>query len=289
MSSPAVSIIVPCYNSGRFIRATLEAVRAQTFTDWECIVIDDASSDDSAAIVAAMAEEDPRIVPLRLPENLGAAGARNAGLERVRETTLRFSIRTITGFPKSLRVRSPTPGRPMRRWCIPRIVLWMSQDNFSPGGVKASDCVDLRSYMRNTEIGMSTSLIDREKIGAIHFKNIRLCQDTDLWLTLLDRGFIPRGGWRSLCPLPHPRRSDQRVQDRHGKAGPAALSGIEPSRLSGADFLFLLLRRERYPETAQNADLIMKVVVTGAGGFAGRHIVAALGRAGHEVVSTGTP
>ena len=79
-SAPVVSIIVPCYNSGRFLRATLEAVRAQTFTEWECIVIDDASTDDSAGVIRELAAEDSRIVPVLLEKNLGAAGARNAGL-----------------------------------------------------------------------------------------------------------------------------------------------------------------------------------------------------------------
>lgn len=193
MSSPAVSIIVPCYNSGRFIRATLEAVRAQTFTDWECIVIDDASSDDSAAIVAAMGEEDPRIVPHRLPENLGAAGARNAGLERVRGDYIAFLDSDDYWVPEKL-ARQVAYARETGSAIVHSSYRFVDESGqFLPGGVKASDRVDLRSYMRNTEIGMSTSLIDREKIGAIHFKNIRLCQDTDLWLTLLDRGFISRG------------------------------------------------------------------------------------------------
>jgi len=192
-SPPVVSIIVPCYNSGRFIRATLEAVRAQTFTDWECIVIDDASSDDSAAIVAAMAAEDPRIVPLRLPENLGAAGARNAGLERVRGDYIAFLDSDDYWVPEKL-ARQVSYARETDAAMVHSSYRFVDESgHFLPGGVKASDRVDLRSYMRNTEIGMSTSLIDRAKVGAIHFKNIRLCQDTDLWLTLLDRGFVSRG------------------------------------------------------------------------------------------------
>ncbi len=61
------------------------------------------------------------------------------------------------------------------------------------GGVLASPRVDLRSYLRNTEIGMSTSLLDREQIGPIEFRDIRLCQDTHLWLVLLRRGWVSLG------------------------------------------------------------------------------------------------
>lgn len=191
--SPVVSIIVPCYNSGRFIRATLEAVRAQTFADWECIVIDDASNDDSAAIVAAMAAEDPRIVPLRLTKNLGAAGARNAGLERVRGEFIAFLDSDDYWVPEKLECQvafARTTGAALVHSSY-RFV--DESGRFLSGGVKASERVDLRSYMQNTEIGMSTSLMDRAKVGAFTFKDIRLCQDTDLWLRLLERGFISHG------------------------------------------------------------------------------------------------
>ena len=192
-SSPVVSIIVPCYNSGRFIRATLEAVRAQTFTDWECIVIDDASGDDSAAIVAAMAAEDPRIVPVRLEKNLGAAGARNAGLERVRGDYIAFLDSDDYWVPEKLKCQVAHARETGAAMVHSSYRFVDESGQFLPGGVKASDRVDLRSYMRNTEIGMSTSLVDLAKVGEFTFKNIRLCQDTDLWLTLLGRGHLSRG------------------------------------------------------------------------------------------------
>jgi teichuronic acid biosynthesis glycosyltransferase TuaG len=192
-SLPVVSIIVPCYNSGRFIRATLEAVRAQTFADWECIVIDDASSDDSAAIVAAMAAEDPRIVPIRLEKNLGAAGARNAGLEQVRGDYIAFLDSDDYWKPEKLALQVAY-ARETGAAMVHSSYRFVDESGmFLPGGVRASDQVDLRSYMRNTEIGMSTSLIDRAQVGEFTFKNIRLCQDTHLWLTLLERGHLSRG------------------------------------------------------------------------------------------------
>ena len=64
---------------------------------------------------------------------------------------------------------------------------------FLRGGVKASDRVDLVTYMGNTEIGMSTALVDLGQVGAFRFRDIRLCQDTHLWLELLRRGFVARG------------------------------------------------------------------------------------------------
>jgi teichuronic acid biosynthesis glycosyltransferase TuaG len=78
---PVVSAIVPMFNAGRYVRATLESLRAQTLSAWEAVVIDDGSTDDGPAIVAEMAAGDRRIKLYRQP-NGGVAAARNAGLDR---------------------------------------------------------------------------------------------------------------------------------------------------------------------------------------------------------------
>lgn len=77
-----VSIIVPVYNAADFIADALESVQAQTFVDWECLVVDDCSTDRSSEILAQFAARDSRIKPVFLEENGGASRARNAGLER---------------------------------------------------------------------------------------------------------------------------------------------------------------------------------------------------------------
>lgn len=74
-----VSVIVPAFNYGRFVGETLESLRAQTHDTWECIVVDDGSTDDTAGVVKAWSERDPRIRYLRQP-NRGQPSARNLGL-----------------------------------------------------------------------------------------------------------------------------------------------------------------------------------------------------------------
>lgn len=79
MSNPVVSVVVPAFNASATLRQTLESVRWQTFTDWECIVVDDGSSDATPAVAAEFSESDPRIRIIR-QTNQGLAGARNTGI-----------------------------------------------------------------------------------------------------------------------------------------------------------------------------------------------------------------
>ena len=70
--TPVVSIGMPVYNGARFMRATLDSLLAQTFTDFELIISDNASTDATEAICRSYAEMDKRIRYIRQPENMGA-------------------------------------------------------------------------------------------------------------------------------------------------------------------------------------------------------------------------
>lgn len=75
-----LSVIIPCYNGAAYLEDCLRSVLAQTFRDFEAIVIDDGSRDDSLAVARRVAQEDRRIVVLS-QENSGVAAARNLGLD----------------------------------------------------------------------------------------------------------------------------------------------------------------------------------------------------------------
>lgn len=76
--TPLISVVVPAYNAEKYLRQTLESVRAQTLRDWECIVVDDGSSDESAQIAREIAASDTRILLVQQP-NAGVSAARNTG------------------------------------------------------------------------------------------------------------------------------------------------------------------------------------------------------------------
>jgi glycosyltransferase involved in cell wall biosynthesis len=76
---PVVSVVVPCYNQAQFLPEALGSIQAQTHSGWECIVIDDGSTDETAIVADSLAVQDQRIKVVRQPHR-GPSGARNLGL-----------------------------------------------------------------------------------------------------------------------------------------------------------------------------------------------------------------
>lgn len=80
---PLVSVIMPAYNAAEYIEATLDSLLAQTFDDWELLVVNDCSTDNTVALVNAYKEKDSRIHLVDLKKNMGApAGPRNIGVKK---------------------------------------------------------------------------------------------------------------------------------------------------------------------------------------------------------------
>jgi glycosyltransferase involved in cell wall biosynthesis len=79
LPAPLVTVVVPCYNYGRFLPEALESVLAQTLVSWECIIVDDGSSDDSPQVAEEYSRRDSRFRLFR-QENGGPSAARNVAL-----------------------------------------------------------------------------------------------------------------------------------------------------------------------------------------------------------------
>lgn len=86
MSGPAISIIIPAYNRADLIAETLDSIAAQTFRDWECIITDDGSTDDTFEILEQYALKDSRFRIFKRPQQRlkGANACRNNGLDNAR-------------------------------------------------------------------------------------------------------------------------------------------------------------------------------------------------------------
>jgi glycosyltransferase involved in cell wall biosynthesis len=81
MQSPLISIIIASYNQGQFLDECLKSVFDQVYQNWECIIVDDASLDQSVSIADSWVKKDQRFKLIALPKNSGVSHARNTGLK----------------------------------------------------------------------------------------------------------------------------------------------------------------------------------------------------------------
>ena len=90
MLEELISIIVPVYNSEKFIGDTIKTVEQQTYKNWELILVNDCSTDNSTSIIEEQIKKDNRIKLINLQENSGAAIARNNGIEEAKGRYIAF-------------------------------------------------------------------------------------------------------------------------------------------------------------------------------------------------------
>ena len=88
--TPKISIIIPTYNREKVISKTLDSILSQSFDDWECLVVDDFSTDSTWSVLEEYASKDSRIRVLKNERTKGACGARNTGIKHARCSFLHF-------------------------------------------------------------------------------------------------------------------------------------------------------------------------------------------------------
>ena len=101
-NTPKVTVILPTYNRAAYLTQAIDSIRAQTLKDWELIIVDDASSDNTPEVVRAFTQQDKRIRYHRLDTNQGAAGCRNTGLKHARGTYIAFQDDDDMSHPERL-------------------------------------------------------------------------------------------------------------------------------------------------------------------------------------------
>jgi glycosyltransferase involved in cell wall biosynthesis len=190
---PLVSIITPVYNAGRWLSETLESVAAQTFEDWEHILVDDGSTDDSCGLLEAAAARDPRIRLLRMRRNIGSPQARNLALDAARGRYIAFLDADDLWHPEKLS-RSLGWMQEHGHEFIYHDYRHISHDGRQVGAlVKGPEELNMRSLHTRRGTGCLTVVLDRNKIAKFRFPNLKRpyrAEDFCLWLSLIQRGYV---------------------------------------------------------------------------------------------------
>ena len=100
---PSVRIVIPAYNAEATLDETLKSIAAQSFTDWQCVIVDDKSTDGTAALAKRWQDTDSRFHLIEAPRNFGGpAGPRNLGIKSASEDYIAFLDSDDVWHPKKL-------------------------------------------------------------------------------------------------------------------------------------------------------------------------------------------
>ncbi|MDF9554553.1 glycosyltransferase [Bacillus tropicus] len=189
---PHVSVVTPSYNSIRFISETISSVQNQSYENWEMIIVDDASTDQSLAKIKEIIEGDSRIRLLSLKENVGAAKARNLAIKEARGRYIAFLDSDDIWLPNKLEAQLIFMEEMNVAFSYASYSLIDENGNELNREVNVPKSVDYHYLAGNTIIGCLTVMIDREKIPHIEMPSVQP-EDTALWLYLLHEGHEAKG------------------------------------------------------------------------------------------------
>jgi teichuronic acid biosynthesis glycosyltransferase TuaG len=188
-----VSIITPSYNSSKFIMECIASVFSQTYTNWEMIIVDDCSKDNSKKIIKELAVKDKRIKPIFLEKNVGAAKARNVAIRQAKGKYVAFLDSDDLWNPKKLEKQLSFMYINEISFSYTNYQFMSENGEYLSNIILAPKKMTYDSYLKNTIIGCLTVIVDREKSGEFEMPNIRSSHDMALWLLIMKRGFSAYG------------------------------------------------------------------------------------------------
>ncbi len=182
-----VSIITPVYNCGRYIAETIRSAQAQTYRDWEMVIVDDCSTDDSQQVIRTYALQDDRIRLFCNERNSGAAVSRNKALREARGEWIAFLDGDDVWMPEKLE----------------RQLAFMQEHDYAfsyhdyvemdESGHELGIHVSGRSKVGKMGMysccwpGCLTVMYNRHAIGLVQIADIKKNNDTALWLKVIKK------------------------------------------------------------------------------------------------------
>ena len=185
MNHALVSIITPSYNSAKFIAETIQSVQNQTYSNWEMIIVDDGSSDETENVVLSIIENDNRIQFHKLSQNSGPAVARNTGIEKASGDYMTFIDADDIWFPTFIENNIKTIQKTGISFVFSSYRRANEQLEFVYSDFIVPNKVSYTDILKSNSISCLTAFLDIKKLGKKYMPLIRKRQDMGLWLNYL--------------------------------------------------------------------------------------------------------
>ncbi|MFL1010606.1 glycosyltransferase family 2 protein [Flavisericum labens] len=183
-----VSIVTACYNSEKYISETINSVLNQTYQNWELLLVDDCSSDNTVGVITKFQNEDKRIKVFLLNENSGAAVSRNKAIKEAQgdfiafldsddkwqseklEKHIGFMLDNGYNLSHTSYELIDGKGKPLNKI------------------INAEPVLSYQDMLYSNKIGCLTAIYNQTELGKVYMPLIRKRQDYGLWLKILKTG-----------------------------------------------------------------------------------------------------
>jgi len=192
-----VSIIIPTYNTEKFIRATLQSVQNQTHKNWEMILVDDASTDGTVSVIEEFAKNDSRIKLFKLEKNSGNGFARNIAVEKAVGKYIAYLDADDLWFSNKLEKQIGFLKANNLHFTFSFYDCIDEEGNSLNRRVEAPINLTYDELFFCNYVGNLTAIYDADYFGKIILEATQKRQDWRLWLTILKQIQVTK-------PVPEP-------------------------------------------------------------------------------------
>lgn len=184
-----VSIITPAYNAAEYIAETIESVLAQTYSNWEMLIVNDCSKDNTVEIVQSYAAKDNRIKLINLKQNSGAAAARNTAIQNANGRYIAFLDSDDLWKKEKLQKQIEFMKQNGYAFTFTNYQYLKLKPDEKLRIIKVPKSLTYEQSLKNTIIGCLTVIVDRKQTGDFKMPIVRAGQDHLTWWLLMKRGF----------------------------------------------------------------------------------------------------
>ena len=179
-----VSIIVPMYNAEKFIGKTIESVLAQTYQNWEMLIMNDVSTDNSLAIVSLYAKKDERIKIVNTEKNVGVVKGRNFLIDLASGKFIAFLDADDYWHNEKLEKQIKfMKEKNASISCTEYTRVKENEEKINDVIIKEE--ISYNDMLKNNYLGCLTVIYDAKKIGKRYFKELEKNEDYVLWLEIV--------------------------------------------------------------------------------------------------------
>lgn len=187
-----VSVIMPVYNAEKYIAFAIDSVLAQSYSNWELLIVDDCSTDLSVSLVSNYVKKDDRVHLFHTDKPSGSpCEPRNIGIRYARGRYIAFLDSDDMWLPNKLEEQ-------LKMFEGGKIaIVYSNYEKISEEGVRAERIVtapllvSYRDLLKGNVIGNLTGVYDVKKVGKVYCQNIHH-EDYVLWLSILRKGYIAK-------------------------------------------------------------------------------------------------